>query len=59
MTTNFNKLDGYIARKYNMRTLLGTIIDPAADKALMTVMTVTLTMEGVIPCIRIIRRLCS
>ncbi|CEG73974.1 Putative CDP-diacylglycerol-glycerol-3-phosphate 3-phosphatidyltransferase [Rhizopus microsporus] len=42
-------LDGYIARKYNMRTLLGTIIDPAADKALMTVMTVTLTMEGVIP----------
>ncbi|KAI8079075.1 CDP-alcohol phosphatidyltransferase-domain-containing protein [Gilbertella persicaria] len=42
-------LDGYIARKYNMKTLLGTIIDPLADKVLMTVMTVTLAMEGVIP----------
>lgn len=43
------KLDGYIARKYNMKTLLGTIIDPAADKVLMTVMTITLAMEGVLP----------
>ncbi|CAO3659582.1 unnamed protein product [Rhizopus stolonifer] len=42
-------LDGYIARKYNMKTLLGTIIDPAADKMLMTVMTITLAAEGVIP----------
>ncbi|OBZ82980.1 Cardiolipin synthase (CMP-forming) [Choanephora cucurbitarum] len=32
-----------------MKTLLGTIIDPLADKVLMTVMTVTLAMEGVIP----------
>jgi cardiolipin synthase len=32
-----------------MKTLLGTIIDPAADKMLMTVMTITLAMEGVIP----------
>ncbi|KAG2207532.1 hypothetical protein INT47_004282, partial [Mucor saturninus] len=42
-------LDGYIARKYNMKTLLGTIIDPLADKVLMTVMTVTLAMEGTLP----------
>ncbi|KAI8987823.1 CDP-alcohol phosphatidyltransferase-domain-containing protein [Mycotypha africana] len=42
-------LDGYIARKYNMKTLLGTIIDPFADKVLMTILTVTLTMEGTLP----------
>ncbi|KAI7904499.1 CDP-alcohol phosphatidyltransferase-domain-containing protein [Cokeromyces recurvatus] len=42
-------LDGHIARKYNMKTLLGTIIDPLADKVLMTVMTITLTMQGILP----------
>ncbi|KAI8393606.1 CDP-alcohol phosphatidyltransferase-domain-containing protein [Radiomyces spectabilis] len=42
-------LDGYIARRYNMKTFTGSIIDPAADKMLMTVMTVTLAMENVIP----------
>ncbi|KAI8144999.1 CDP-alcohol phosphatidyltransferase-domain-containing protein [Fennellomyces sp. T-0311] len=42
-------LDGYIARKYNLKTIVGSIIDPMADKALMTVMTVTLAAEGVLP----------
>ncbi|KAG2221903.1 hypothetical protein INT45_013239 [Circinella minor] len=42
-------LDGYIARKYNLKTVVGSIIDPAADKALMTVMTITLAAEGVLP----------
>ncbi|ORX60352.1 hypothetical protein DM01DRAFT_1332510 [Hesseltinella vesiculosa] len=42
-------LDGYIARKYNLKTVVGSIIDPAADKTLMTVMTITLAMDGVIP----------
>ncbi|KAI9493148.1 CDP-alcohol phosphatidyltransferase-domain-containing protein [Zychaea mexicana] len=42
-------LDGYIARKYNLKTVVGSIIDPLADKALMTVMTVTLAAEGVLP----------
>ncbi|KAG0174738.1 cardiolipin synthase [Apophysomyces sp. BC1034] len=42
-------LDGYIARRYNLKTVVGSIIDPAADKALMTVMTVTLAMENVLP----------
>jgi phosphatidylglycerophosphate synthase len=28
---------------------VGSIIDPAADKTLMTVMTITLAMEGVLP----------
>ncbi|KAG9302845.1 hypothetical protein G9A89_009622 [Geosiphon pyriformis] len=42
-------LDGAIARQYNMRTIIGTVMDPAADKILMTVMTVTLTMQDLLP----------
>ncbi|KAG7094133.1 hypothetical protein E1B28_007745 [Marasmius oreades] len=41
--------DGYLARRFNMQSVLGTILDPAADKALMTTLTVTLTMKGMIP----------
>ena len=29
--------------------MLGTVIDPMADKALMTVVTVTLAMKGALP----------
>jgi len=43
------KADGYLARRYNMQSVLGTILDPAADKALMTTLTVTLTMKGLLP----------
>jgi len=43
------KLDGFLARRYNMSSVLGTILDPAADKALMTTLTVTLTMQELIP----------
>lgn len=32
-----------------MQTVLGTILDPAADKTLMTTLTVTLTMQGLLP----------
>lgn len=32
-----------------MASVLGTILDPAADKALMTTLTVTLTMQELIP----------
>ncbi|KAG8721404.1 hypothetical protein FRC08_013358 [Ceratobasidium sp. 394] len=42
-------VDGYIARKWNMRTVLGTILDPAADKTLMTTLTVTLAIKGLLP----------
>lgn len=42
-------VDGWIARKWGLQTVLGTVIDPMADKALMTVVTVTLAMEGVLP----------
>ncbi|KIM44453.1 hypothetical protein M413DRAFT_353710 [Hebeloma cylindrosporum] len=41
--------DGYLARRFKMSSVLGTILDPAADKALMTTLTVTLTMQGLIP----------
>jgi cardiolipin synthase len=43
------QVDGYIARRFNMRSVLGTILDPAADKALMTTLTVTLAMKGLLP----------
>ncbi|KAM0752365.1 hypothetical protein T439DRAFT_324443 [Meredithblackwellia eburnea MCA 4105] len=42
-------IDGYLARKYNMGTVLGSILDPAADKLLMTTMVVTLTMKEMLP----------
>ena len=43
------KADGYLARRYAMRSVLGTILDPAADKILMTTLTVTLTMKALLP----------
>jgi cardiolipin synthase (CMP-forming) len=32
-----------------MRSVIGTILDPAADKALMTTLTITLTIKGLLP----------
>ena len=46
----FWKADGYLARRYNMTSVLGTILDPAADKTLMTTLTVTLAWQGLLPC---------
>jgi len=42
-------IDGYIARTYNQSTVLGSILDPLADKFLMTVMTITLASKFLIP----------
>lgn len=42
-------LDGWIARKWNLGTVVGTVIDPMADKALMTVLAVALAMKGALP----------
>ncbi|KAF8496417.1 hypothetical protein F5888DRAFT_1804115 [Russula emetica] len=42
-------LDGFLARKYQMTSVLGTILDPAADKALVGTLVVTLTMQGLLP----------
>ncbi|TFK53459.1 hypothetical protein OE88DRAFT_1655606 [Heliocybe sulcata] len=42
-------VDGFLARRYNMRSVLGTILDPAADKTLMTTLTVSLAYNGMLP----------
>ncbi|KAG0227992.1 hypothetical protein BGW42_002494 [Actinomortierella wolfii] len=41
-------LDGWIARRFKMQSIVGTIIDPMADKTLMTILTVTLAMQQLI-----------
>jgi cardiolipin synthase len=42
-------IDGWIARKWKLQTVVGTVIDPLADKTLMTILTVTLAMKGMLP----------
>lgn len=42
-------VDGYIARKYDMGSVVGTILDPFADKFLMTTLVVTLSVAGQLP----------
>ncbi|KAI6375735.1 hypothetical protein MCOR25_002897 [Pyricularia grisea] len=42
-------LDGWIARRWNQGTVVGTIIDPMADKMLMMVLTVSLAVKGALP----------
>jgi len=41
--------DGYIARKFNQRTIFGTVLDPFADKLLMSIMTLSLAYSGLLP----------
>lgn len=41
-------IDGFIARRFKQESELGTIIDPIADKLLMTVAFVMLTMPNVL-----------
>ena len=42
-------LDGWIARSYNAKTVLGSVLDPMADKILMTVLTVSLAKASLLP----------
>lgn len=42
-------IDGYIARKYNMKSIIGSILDPMADKLLMTICTVSLSYISSMP----------
>lgn len=39
-------LDGYIARRYNLRSVVGTILDPAADKLLMIITTAAMSLPS-------------
>ncbi|KAI9660300.1 MAG: hypothetical protein M1829_006502 [Trizodia sp. TS-e1964] len=42
-------VDGYIARRWKLQTVVGTVIDPMADKVLMTILTVCLAVKGALP----------
>jgi len=42
-------LDGYIARKYNMITRLGRILDPLADKLMTAAAIICITIAGIVP----------
>ncbi len=42
-------LDGWIARRWRLGTVVGSVIDPMADKMLMTVLTVSLAVQGSLP----------
>lgn len=42
-------LDGYIARRFNMITRLGRILDPLADKLMTAAAIVCITIAGIVP----------
>src|SRR5690242_2958805 len=42
-------VDGYIAKHFDRRTPLGAVLDPAADKALLTGLSITLFATGHLP----------
>ncbi|KAK9460177.1 CDP-diacylglycerol-glycerol-3-phosphate 3-phosphatidyltransferase [Lipomyces oligophaga] len=42
-------LDGFIARRYNLQSIVGSVIDPMADKFLMVTLTGTLAWIGSLP----------
>jgi len=42
-------LDGFIAKRFDCRTRLGALLDPAADKALLSSVYVALLLDGLLP----------
>jgi len=42
-------LDGYVAKRFDRRTRLGALLDPAADKAMLVGVYVTLGLTGHLP----------
>lgn len=43
-------LDGWISRKWNVKSIAGTILDPMADKFFIIISTLCLTIKQQIPC---------
>jgi cardiolipin synthase len=41
-------LDGFLARRFGWQTPLGAVLDPLADKLLLTTVLVTLTIMGAV-----------
>ncbi|KAK5741150.1 hypothetical protein LTR17_004090 [Elasticomyces elasticus] len=42
-------VDGWLARRWKLQTVAGSVMDPMADKALMIILTVTLAVKGALP----------
>jgi len=42
-------LDGWIARRWNLQTVIGSVVDPMADKLLMTTLVTCLAVNGSLP----------
>lgn len=42
-------LDGYVARKYKQSTSFGSVLDPMADKVLMSTLVVSLASVNLVP----------
>ncbi|MCJ1406529.1 hypothetical protein MMC19_000595 [Ptychographa xylographoides] len=42
-------VDGWVARRWKLQTVVGTVIDPMADKTLMTVLVGVLAVKGAMP----------
>uniref|UniRef100_UPI0038F6135C CDP-alcohol phosphatidyltransferase family protein n=1 Tax=Streptomyces niveiscabiei TaxID=164115 RepID=UPI0038F6135C len=42
-------VDGFIAKRFDMRSELGAYLDPLADKALIVSIYITLAIVGIIP----------
>ncbi len=42
-------VDGWVARRWKLQTVVGTVVDPMADKALMTIVVVVLGAKGALP----------
>lgn len=42
-------VDGWIARRWKLQTVVGSVIDPMADKSLMAILVACLAVKGTLP----------